>query len=170
MVQYIVRRFLNLIPVWVGVLVITFLIMHLTPGDPAYGRWSRCGSRNSPGDQGTTRLDQPLLVQFTRYVGNVLRGLWPILSHRRTRLVRNQLALSQYRASVSRFTLRGHINWCNGRRTCARYPYSLLDNVSMVIALIGISTPVFWLGLILMYVFGVQLGWLPTGGSGHGFI
>jgi ABC-type dipeptide/oligopeptide/nickel transport system permease component len=35
MVQYIVRRFLNLIPVWVGVLVITFLIMHLTPGDPA---------------------------------------------------------------------------------------------------------------------------------------
>jgi peptide/nickel transport system permease protein len=168
MVQYIVRRFLNLIPVWVGVLVITFLIMHLTPGDPAR---MVAGAGAAPETVLEIRaqlgLDQPLLVQFTRYVGNVLRGDFgrsyhtgePVLSEISWRY-RNTGLLSVVSLCVA--TLIG----VTAGGLAARYPYSLLDNVSMVIALIGISTPVFWLGLILMYVFGVQLGWLPTGGSG----
>src|SRR5690554_829301 len=130
--------------------------MHLTPGDPAR---MVAGADAAPETVLEIRaqlgLDQPLLVQFTRYVGNVLRGDFgrsyhtgePVLSEISWRY-RNTGLLSVVSLCVA--TLIG----VTAGGLAARYPYSLLDNVSMVIALIGISTPVFWLGLILMYVFG----------------
>lgn len=166
--EFIIRRLATLALVLVGVLLITFVIIHLTPGDPAR---IMAGPDASPESIAQIRhqlgLDQPVSVQFLRYVGNVLRGDFgvsyytgqPVFQEILWRYL-NTLLLAV--AAVAVATVIGVL----AGGIAAKRPYSAVDSASMVAALVGISTPVFWLGLILIYVFSVKLHWLPTGGSG----
>ncbi|HBT0652448.1 TPA: glutathione ABC transporter permease GsiC [Klebsiella pneumoniae] len=148
MLNYVIKRLLGLIPTLLIVAVLVFLFVHMLPGDPA---------RLIAGPEADAQvvamvrhqlgLDQPLHVQFWHYITNVLRGDFGISMASR-RPVASEIA--------SRFmpTL-----WL----TLASMSWAVL--FGMALAVSGISFPAFALGMLLMQVFSVELGWLPTVGA-----
>ncbi|MBC7321247.1 ABC transporter permease [bacterium] len=169
MTNYIIRRLLLTIPTLIGIITITFLLMYVVPGDPIR---ILMGQRGDPETIAMIRkqmgLDDPLPVQYFRFLGNVLRGDFgrsyatnrPVLSEILTRFPATlKLALaSMLVASI--------IGLSAGIISATRQ-YYLFDYSSMVIALMGVSAPVFWVGLLLMWIFGYTLGWLPISGYGN---
>ena len=169
MLRYILRRFLWAVPVLIGVSMLVFLLLHLVPGDPVkvfYGL-----EMNDPVLIEMKReelgLNDPLLQQYLRFTGRLAQGDWgnsiqtmrPVLPDLLERLGNTaQLAsLSILIAIVAGLSL-GMLS--------ALKPYSLLDNFSLGLSLAGISLPVFWIGLLLMWLFSVRLGILPATGKG----
>jgi len=155
-----------LIPVLLGTSIIAFSLMHLAPGDPA---------RTMAGEHASSRtinairekygLDKPLYVQYGVWLGNVFRGDLgrSIASNEYVtkeildRLPNTfELALLAMILAILVGTVAGIIS--------ASKQYSALDYTFMGIALFGVSMPVFWLGIMLMMIFGVYLRWLPIGG------
>jgi peptide/nickel transport system permease protein len=168
MTRYIVQRMAALIPVLFGVSLIVFSILTFIPGDPAL---QVGGLDASPEDLAAIRhqmgLDQPVHVQYLYFVGNALRGDFgksirtqrPVLEELRARIP-NTVTLT---AVAMVFAIL--IGTGLGILAAVRQ-YSLWDNLAMVVAMLGISVPIFWLGLMLMLLFAVQLRWLPTTGTG----
>ena len=166
MSRYLVRRLLLLVPVLMGVSVIVFLVLHLAPGDPAE---IMLGSQATQADRMRLRadlgLDDPLYVQYARWMGHVVQGdlgrsLWmrrPVLGEVLTRLKATLLltATALVISSIGGVAL--------GILSATR-PNSLLDRTSAVASLFGASMPVFWLGIVLMVIFSLNLGWLPASG------
>jgi peptide/nickel transport system permease protein len=164
--RYLVRRLLLLVPVLMGVSVIVFLVLHLAPGDPAE---IMLGSQATQADRMRLRadlgLDDPLYLQYGRWVGHVVQGdlgrsLWmrrPVLGEVLTRLKATLLltATALVISSIGGVAL--------GVLSATR-PNSLLDRTSAVASLFGASMPVFWLGIVLMVLFSLVLGWLPASG------
>jgi peptide/nickel transport system permease protein len=164
--RYLARRLLLAIPVLVGVSIVVFMVLHLSPGDPAE---IMLGSAATKEDLARLRADlglnEPLPVQYARWIGHVVRGdlgrsLWmrrpvlpDVLDRFRATLVLTGTALLL--STVGGVTL--------GVLSATR-PHSWLDRLSGVAALFGASMPVFWLGIVLMVVFSLQLGWLPASG------
>jgi peptide/nickel transport system permease protein len=168
MTRYIVQRMAALIPVLFGVSLIVFSILTFIPGDPAL---QVGGLDASPEDLAAIRhqmgLDQPVHVQYLYFVGNALRGDFgksirtnrPVLEELRARIP-NTVTLT---AVAMVFAIL--IGTGLGILAAVRQ-YSLWDNLAMIVAMLGISVPIFWLGLMLMLLFAVQLRWLPTTGTG----
>ncbi|HEV8144032.1 MAG TPA: ABC transporter permease [Methylomirabilota bacterium] len=166
MSRFLVRRLLLLVPVLMGVSVIVFLVLHLAPGDPAE---IMLGSQATQADRMRLRadlgLDDPLYVQYARWMGHVVQGdlgrsLWmrrPVLGEVLTRLKATLLltATALVISSIGGVAL--------GILSATR-PNSLLDRTSAVASLFGASMPVFWLGIVLMVIFSLNLGWLPASG------
>lgn len=168
MAAYIFRRLLALIPIWIGISFIVFLIMALVPGDPAV---MVAGLDATEQEVENVReylgLNDPWYTQYWRFVSNAVQGDFgessisrrPVLDEIRDRFPKTaQLALAGLLVSTVLGVTAGVIS--------ATRQYSLLDNIVMVLALLGVSIPVFWLGLMMMIVFSVNLGWLPTSGTG----
>ena len=168
MVHFIVRRILQTIPVLFGVIVITFILMYLVPGDPVV---SMVGERYDEETIHKLRkelhLDDSLPMQFVHYVSNVLRGDFgksfvtggPVSEELLIKLP-NTLILavaSMIIAIITGLTM--------GIVSSLR-PQSILDKITMLFALAGISVPVFWVGLMLVLFIGVFLQWLPPTGFG----
>jgi peptide/nickel transport system permease protein len=168
MSRYILQRLLALIPVLFGVSLIVFSILKFVPGDPAL---QVGGLDASPEDLAAIRhqmgLDQPVHVQYLYFIGNALQGDFgqsirshrPVLEELRSRIP-NTVTLT---AVAMVFAIL--IGTGLGILAAVRQ-YSLWDNLAMVAAMLGISVPIFWLGLMLMLLFAVQLRWLPTAGTG----
>jgi ABC-type dipeptide/oligopeptide/nickel transport system permease component len=164
--RYLTRRLVALAPVLAGVSVVVFLVLHLSPGDPAE---IMLGSQATQEDLARLREDlgltQPLPVQYVRWLGHVLQGdlgrsIWtrrPVLDEVLARL-RATLLLTASGLVLS--TLGGI---ALGIASATRRN-SFLDRVSAVVSLFGASMPVFWLGIVLMVVFSLWLGWLPASG------
>ncbi len=163
--RYAIKRFLTIVPVLIGISLIVFSFIHLIPGDPAV---TMLGERATPQRVAEVRaqlgLDQPLYIQYSIYVGKVVRGDFgasilrgdPVLRD----LVRRfpatvELAISASLIAIVVGVPMGIISavWRN----------SFFDGFSRLVALTGVSMPIFWLGLMLAWFFGVMLGWLPTG-------
>ncbi|MGB9862124.1 MAG: ABC transporter permease, partial [Candidatus Bipolaricaulaceae bacterium] len=112
-------------------------------------------------------LDRPIFVQYGRYLGALFRGDFgssyntrrPVLEELGWRY-KNTIILALCAVSFATF-----LGMTLGGLTALR-PYSLFDNFAMVLALVGVSAPIFWLGVIFMWIFGVKLRVLPTGGTG----
>ena len=168
MIDYLIRRLLQTIPVILGVIAITFILMYIIPGDPVV---SMVGERY---DEATIQrlreelhLDDPLWVQFFRYVGNVFRGdlgtsfttRQPVMTEILNKFP-NTMMLAAAAMVVAIF-----LGLSVGIISSLK-PRSLLDKGTMFMALIGISAPVFWVGLMLVLVVGVYLKWLPPTGFG----
>jgi peptide/nickel transport system permease protein len=166
MLSYIIRRTLLLIPTLLGVSIIIFMMLHLTPGDPAE---LLLGERSSDEALRQMRehlgLDKPLHVQYGMFLKRLMKGdlgetiwtrqkVWVEIKQR----FPATLELSIVAMIIS--TLSGIILGI----ISATRQYSLFDYLSMVAALVGVSMPIFWLGLVLMLVFGLQLGWFPMSG------
>lgn len=164
MLTFIVRRILTLIPVAFIVLVVTFSLIHLTPGNPAY---TILGEQASP--QAVHLLDvkmgltQPVVGQFIHYVGQVAQGRLgvslldgqSVMSLILTRLpVTLELAVLAVLLSLAIALPAGIL--------AAYRPNTWVDSLSRVLALIGAAVPNFWLALLLVYVFAVGLRWLPS--------
>lgn len=167
MIRYILRRILFLIPVIVGVAFVVFTLLYLTPGDPA---------RMILGDLATDEavhnfreaegLNDPYLVQFGKYLykavfkGDIGR------SYVTKRPVMNEI-LQAFPATLKLSFFAICIAICIGIPCgiiSAIKQYSLFDTVTMIMAMVGLSMPVFWLGLLLILFFSVRLGWLPSSG------
>jgi ABC-type dipeptide/oligopeptide/nickel transport system permease component len=164
--RYVAHRLLLLLPVLGGVSIIIFMVLHLAPGDPAE---VMLGAQATPEDLARLRaelgLNDPLPVQYTRWLGHVLRGdLGRSLWTKRPVLVE---VVERFRATLLLTGAGLLISTAAGITlgvASAVRPNSLLDRTSAVASLFGASMPVFWLGIVLMVVFSLWLGWLPASG------
>jgi peptide/nickel transport system permease protein len=163
--QYAIKRFLTIVPVLIGVSLIVFGFIHLIPGDPAV---TMLGERATPERVAEIRtqlgLDRPLYVQYFIYIGKILRGDLgasilrgdPVLHDLARRFPATvELALSAITLAVLIGVPMGIV--------AAVWRNSAFDALSRLVALTGVSMPIFWLGLMLAWIFGVVLGLLPTG-------
>ncbi|MBG9981352.1 ABC transporter permease [Facklamia sp. DSM 111018] len=167
MIKYIIKRLLYLIPVILGVSFIVFALLYITPGDPA---------RNALGPSASEAavkalrlemgLDDPFLVQFGRYITNIFTKFDLGTSYITKSSVAMEI-LNRAGATVQLAFLSIAFAVLLGVPIgiiCAIRQYSIFDNIAMIFALIGISMPVFWLGLLLIMFFSVSLGWFPSSG------
>jgi peptide/nickel transport system permease protein len=163
---YIAKRLLQLIPVLLGVAIISFSLIHLAPGDPAR---TIAGEHASEQTIQTLRekygLDRPLYVQFWLWFEQVLRGDFG------RSIVSNELVMKEI---LNRFPNTVELAFFSmliaivvgfiAGVISASKQYSFLDYTTMGVALFGVSMPVFWLGIMLMMIFGVFFRVLPIGG------
>lgn len=163
---YIIRRILATIPVMAVVGIFVFLLLHLTPGDPAA---IIAGDYASPEDIKRIRaklgLDRPIYIQFGTWVWQLMQGDLGIsifsdlpVSHLIAQRIEPTLALSVatiIMAVLFAVPLGVLAAWRAG---------TLIDRLSMVIAVFGFSVPVFVIGYLLMYVFAIELKWFPVQG------
>jgi len=163
MFNYIIKRLLALIPILIGVAVIVFLIVHLIPGDPAQ---TMLGERAS--DQALEKLredmglNDPLPVQFWRYVKDLLRGDLgrSIMSNNPVSQELSQRFPATLELSFFAIIFAVFVGVPAGIFASINQN-SWFDNLSMLIALMGVSMPIFWLGLMFIWLFAVELGWFP---------
>ena len=157
-----------LVPVLFGVSLVSFSLLHTVPGDPAE---VLAGIEATKEDVDRIRreygLDQPLAIQYLRFVGNAVRGDFgiSIQSRHRVRELLVQRLTFTLQLSLVSILVASAIGLLAGIISSTRQ-YSIFDTASMVGALFGISMPIFWLGLLLILVFAVKLHWLPSGGTG----
>jgi peptide/nickel transport system permease protein len=165
-IRFLARRLLHLGPVLLGVSVIVFLVLHLAPGDPAE---IMLGANANKEDLDRLRaqlgLDQPLHVQYLHWIGHVARGdlgrsLWmkrPVLGE----------VLERFKATLLLTGVALFLSTVGGIAlgiASATRANSLLDRLSAMASVFGASMPVFWLGILLMVIFSLWLGWLPASG------
>ncbi len=169
MLRVLGRRLLLAIPTLAGVLIVVFLLLYVAPGDPVM---AMVGERADPETiarlRAELRLDDPITTQFAHYAGGVVRGDLgrsyitgrPILDDLLERFPKTlQLAgAAMLLAAVCGITL-GVL--------AARRPGGWTDRLSLGLAYLGISFPVYWIGLILIVIFAVSLRWLPPSGYGR---
>lgn len=166
MLAYIIRRLLVLIPTLLGISVIVFLMLRITPGDPAE---LLLGERATEEALHEIRehlgLNEPLYVQYGMFLKRLMKGdlgetiwsrqkVWVEVKERFPATI--ELAVAALLISCFFGIIFGIIS--------ATRQYSIFDYLSMLGALIGVSMPIFWLGLVFMLIFSVNLGWLPLSG------
>ena len=166
MTTYIVRRILAVIPVMLVVATVTFVLIHLAPGDPAS---VIAGPYASADDVAKLRhqlgLDEALPVQLVRWYGRLLRGdLGDSIFLRRpvTEAIVDRLEPTLLLTTWA--TLVAVLIGVPAGIVSARYHNSAVDQSLMGLALVGLSVPNFLLGLLMILVFGVWLRWLPVAG------
>ncbi len=165
---YIAKRLLLAIPVILGVAFVVFAMVRIVPGDPAQVIAGEAATKEFvEAVRKDLGLDRPLLEQFVSFVGNLLRGDFgrsvrsraPVVLEVRARLPNTiSLTLAGMLVAITVGVTAGVVS--------AVRPYSLVDTSVMLVALAGLSMPVFWSGLMLILVFAVWLGWLPAVGTG----
>lgn len=166
MFAYTIRRLLLLIPVLLGMSLIVFFMIRAIPGNPAQvilGQLATAEAIESLTKQ--LGLDKPWHIQYFHYLGDVLRGdlgeslrtrvpvteeIWPYLA------ATVELAFSAMLIAV--------VIGVNAGIISAWFQKSWFDYAAMVLALVGVSMPIFWLGLMEQWLFSLELGWLPTSG------
>jgi peptide/nickel transport system permease protein len=166
---YVGRRILAVVPVLFGVTLAVFSMLFLVPGDPV--KIMLAEFVTTPDQIAQMRaqlhLDEPVLKQYGRFVGSALRGdLGVSIRSRRSvtaEITENigstgQLALASMLVAIGLGVPLGLLA-ALGRN-------SWLDVAAMVVALVGVAMPSFWLGFLLIFVFSLHLGWLPATGGG----
>lgn len=166
MSKYILKRLLHIIPVLLGVTFLVFVLLSFSPGDPAQ---AILGPGAKPEEISMMReqlgLNDNVIVQYVRYMGRVLTGDFgtsystkqPVLEMIRIRLP-NTLILS-FGSLALIFAIAIPLGVL-----LAVKQNSLFDNVMRVVTLVLAAMPSFWLGLMLIILFSVRLGWLPSNG------
>lgn len=168
MLKTILKRILQCIPTLFIVVTFTFILTRMIPGNPAA---TILGPQASAADIAAMEqklgLDLPKWQQYLNYLGDILHGDFgtsymynqPVLD-----LIAQRIP-STLQITVTALIIALIIGVAIGMFS-ALHQYSALDYVFMVLALVGVSMPIFWLGLMLVNLFSVQLGWLPTQGRG----
>lgn len=165
--KYILRRLVMSVPVMIGVSIVAFLIMHLTPGDPAL---LLAGPDATIEDVQLIRdrfgLDDPLPVQYVRFVKGVFDGSLESMKYEvpAIGLIASRLKNTAVLAGAA-MLLAVALGVLAGILSAVRR-YSWIDYLSTSLALIGVSMPAFWLAIMLVMLFAVELGWLPAAGMG----
>jgi peptide/nickel transport system permease protein len=169
MLRFVVRRLLLAIPTMVAASILVFLMLHLVPGDPAIIFF---------GDQPVTPerlemvrhqmgLDRPLVIQYLDFVRGIPRGdlgrsihnHTPVMEELRTRVA------SSATLALAALTVAGAIGLGLGLLSALRRG-TWIDAGAMLVALAGVSMPIFWLAAMLIFVFSLRLGWFPATGFG----
>jgi len=166
MTEYIIKRFFAMFGVLFAVSLLVFLIMHLAPGDPAS---LSLGLYASPSEIEKVRaemgLDNPLHIRYLDFLWKALHGDFGYSYYTKQPVFSELLRLFPATVELTIFAMfLALIVGVTAGVISAYKQYSIFDNVSMIVALGGVSIPVFWLGLILMWVFSLILGWTPVSG------
>lgn len=166
MILFLIKRLLQTIPVIIGVTVVVFLIMQMVPGDSAQVLAGEGASEEMIESLRIEYgLDKPLHIQYLDYIGGLMQGDMgtslksskPVYNEIMTRLpITVELAIYSTIITIVLGVIAGIIS--------AVRPNTFADMAIMVIALLGISFPSFFLGFILMFLFSVELQWFPVGG------
>lgn len=167
--KYIIKRILTLIPVLIGVTLIVYLIMSFAPGDPAV---------TILGDQATPEaivqlreemhLNDPVLVQYGRYIINLVQGDMGT-SYKTKNAVSMEISSrfpNTLKLSLVAVILSVALAIPLGIVAAVKQN-TFIDGFSMIIALLGVSIPIFWFALLLMLLFSLRLGWLPSSGNDY---
>ncbi len=169
MSKFIIRRLLLMIPVILGVVLLIFIIMSFTPGDPAA---IILGSNATTEDILAMReelgLNQPLLVRYFQYIKGIVTEFDFGNSYSNGTPVRNEI-LNRFGYTVRVALISTLISLVLGIPlgvTAAVNRGNWRDDAAMTISLLGISVPSFWLGLMMAILFALKLGWLPASGVG----
>ncbi len=168
MTARVIKRILAVVPVLLGVSIVVFIILRMVPGDPVVTLYGAQGG--SPEQMAALRaelgLNQPVPVQYLTFLGRVLRGDFgtSIMSNRPVANDLVNYALNTIQLALVAFSIALVIGSGLGLLAAAR-PYSLLDNFAFTLSLLGISLPIYWVGLILIWVFAVALNLLPSFGK-----
>ncbi|MBT8407270.1 MAG: ABC transporter permease [Deltaproteobacteria bacterium] len=166
MLAYIIRRILLLIPTLLGISIIIFLMMHITPGDPAE---LLLGERATEPALEALRehlgLNEPLYVQYGMFLKRLMKvdlgeTIW---TRQKVWIEVKQRFPATIELSVAAMLISTFLGIILGIISATKQ-YSVFDYVSMLGALVGVSMPIFWLGLILMLIFSLNLGWFPMSG------
>jgi peptide/nickel transport system permease protein len=167
MLRYIIRRVLFLIPVLIGVAFCVFTLLYLTPGDPARMILGDMATENAIREfREKEGMNEPFLIQFGNYVykaatqGDIGR------SYVTKRPVMNEI-MQAFPATLKLAAFAIIVAIIIGIPCgilSAIKQYSIFDTATMIFAMIGLSMPVFWLGLLLILLFSVNLHWLPSSG------
>ncbi|WP_409253184.1 ABC transporter permease [Bacillus sp. SCS-153A] len=166
MFQYTIRRLLQLIPVLFGMTFIVFMIIRAIPGDPAQTILGQQATKEAVSAlRAQLGLDNPWYIQYFEYLAGLFQGnlgesirtksavsseIWPYLA------ATFELALVAMIIAV--------VIGVNAGIISAWFQNSWFDYTAMILALVGVSVPIFWLGLMGQWVFGIQLDLLPTTG------
>jgi ABC-type dipeptide/oligopeptide/nickel transport system permease component len=168
MLAFIARRLLLSIPTLFGVLIVVFLLIYVAPGDPVREMvGERADEATITRLRAELRLDEPLHMQFAHYTGGVLRGDLGrsyITQRPITRDIAERFPKTLQLAGAA--MLFASVLGISIGILSARVPGGWFDRVSLGVAYLGISFPVYWVGLILILVFAVMLRWLPPSGFG----
>jgi ABC-type dipeptide/oligopeptide/nickel transport system permease component len=168
MLAFVVRRLMLSIPTLIGVMVVVFLLLYVAPGDPVQDMvGERADAETIARLRKELHLDEPVAKQFVLYAGGVLKGdlgnsyitQRPIIQDIKERFPKTLLlaGTAMLLASVLGITI-GVLS--------ARNPGGWFDRLGLGLAYLGISFPVYWVGLILILIFAVTLKWLPPSGYG----
>lgn len=169
MTRYVLVRLVQAVPILVGISFLAFLLLKSIPGGPTAAYY---GSANVTGAdleriERELGLDRPLPIQYLAWLGNFLQGDWGTSYVSRRPVL--EMLLERLPATLQLMTaavlLAVVIAVPLGVLAAVRR-YTWLDYTLTVTSFVGLSVPVFWLGLMLIVVFTVQLGWLPGGGIG----
>jgi peptide/nickel transport system permease protein len=173
MTTYIVRRLLGAIPLLFGITLIAFTIQHIAPGDPAWAILGPQLDRLLPEQLAQIRaawgVDQPLHTQYLKWLGNLLQGDFgrSFADGRPVLTVIAERVPATLVLTGSSLVLALLISIPVGAVSALRQ-YSLFDQIATTLTLLFYSIPTFWLALLLMLLFAVVLGWLPSAGM-HAF-
>ena len=167
MLRFVVRRLILLIPILIGLSILIFLYLRALPGSPAV---ALLGERATPetiaaieNDYG---LDEPIYVQYWRYTKNIIFELDLGTSSRTRQAVTEELRLrfpATIELAIGAMIFATIFGIPLGFIAAKRYG-TWIDQTSLIVSLIGISIPIFFLAIILKYIFSVRLGWLPSVG------
>lgn len=169
--RFVLRRPIELIPVLIGISVVTFVLIHLLPGNPAQVLLGpRTSARALAAIEHEYGLDKPIFVQYFYFVANLVHGrlgqsvvykapvfdvigghVWPTVF----------LVVYSVILSISGSVILGVVAALKEGR--------IADHLVRVFSTIGLGLPAFWIGVVFMMVFGVGLGWFPVSGWGEGF-
>jgi len=166
MSKYILKRLVMMLPVMLGVTFLVFFIISLTPGDPAAMILGQAATEESIlALREEMGLNDPLIVQYFTYVKNLVQGDMGIsyASGKPVVIDIGSRFPNTFILTISAIVLSVIISIPIGVISATRQ-YSVFDNIGMVSALVGISMPSFWTGLLLIILFSLKLGWFPSGG------
>ncbi len=168
MTTYIIKRIMLAVPVLIGVIVLVFFMVRLTPGDPAVVlAGEHATAEQVEAMRAQYNLDKPLHIQLGIFFQDLARGdlgrstrsRAPVSVELMARLPNTIILM------VSAMIIATLVGTITGVISAVKQ-YTVFDALAMLLALIGISIPVFWLGLMMMIIFSVNLGWFPAAGSG----
>ncbi|MBU5266565.1 ABC transporter permease [Virgibacillus proomii] len=166
MIKYMIQRIFMLIPVLIGVSILTFSLIHLIPGDPAR---SMLGEKATEAQLENLReelgLNDSYAVQYGRFIGNIVQGDLGQSIQSKENIAEQLLLKLPATMELTFFAIfLAILIGVFAGVIAAVKQYSWFDNLSMTGALFGVSLPIFWLGLMLIWLFSVVLNILPPSG------
>ena len=166
--KYILKRLFYLIPVVAGVILIVFLIFSVAPGDPARVALGEEATYEALNQWREVRgLNDPILIQYVRYLFGIFTGDFGNSFVRSQSPVFDEIAVKfPYTLQLAFYSMLISLVLAFPLGVIAAIKQNTwFDSVSMFIALLGVSMPQFWLGMLLLLTFALCLGWFPTSGA-----
>jgi ABC-type dipeptide/oligopeptide/nickel transport system permease component len=166
MLGFVIRRFLSVIPTLFAVSIIIFLMLRLAPGDPAeLLMGERATTESLAAMRDHLGLNEPIYTQYLMFLGRLAKGdlgetIW---SRQKVSIEIKERFPATIELALAAMVISTFFGLILGIISATKQ-YSIFDYLSMLGSLIGVSMPVFWLGLVLMLVFSVWLGWVPMSG------